>query len=330
MVPNARFVELLTDIEPSPTTKANASAAHNSVRAHLRTHEDFEKRWVDDFLAGSYARDTAIRPKTTDDGLKRPDVDIIVETSFTTSDDPQDVLDEVRDALEDAFTIDRVNKRSVRIITANAEMDIVPVVAYGGMYQLPDRDLEAWKVTNPPRHTTWSTEQNTLFSQRFKPFVKLFKWWRRESLSGKRPKGFILEVFASLHAPTNETHYGEMFAKMLENTHAAYGWYAENNQKPFIADPAISSNDILSKVSMTDWLNFMERVRVHAGWARKAQGEDDMEEATRLWRRLFGDRFPATANLVKAADSVSYASAPTSNYVFPNTPAAPTRPRGFA
>jgi hypothetical protein len=333
MVPQARFTELLSDIEPSPTTKDDASAAHTAVRNHLANHESFKDRWEGAFLAGSYARDTAIRPKKTEDGHERADVDIIIETSFSTTDDPEDVLYEVSDALEDEFTVERVNKRSVRVVTSRAEIDVVPVVWTITGYELPDRDLGYWKATNPEAHTTWSTDQNTLFSGRFKPLVKLFKWWRRENKTGKRPKGFVLEVLVALHAPSSETHYGEAFAQMLENIYAAYGSLADLGLKPTIADPGLNNTgDILSKVSKTDWLAFIERVRVHAGYARDAQDTDDMDEATRLWRKLFGGRFKATANPPKSVDMSSRAAAPAAaaGYSFPNANATPTKPRGFA
>jgi hypothetical protein len=256
-----------------------------------------------------------------------------VETSFSTSDDPEDVLYEVADALEECFTVERVNKRSVRVVTSNAEMDIVPVVKAWGGFELPDRDLGHWKLTNPPAHTTWSSEQNALFSGRFKPLVKLFKWWRRENKTGKRPKGFVLEVLVAHHAPKTVTHYGEAFAQMLASIHAAYGGLAELGLKPTIGDPGLGGgSDILSKVSKTDWLAFMERVRVHADHARRAQDTDDMEEATRLWRKLFGPRFKVTHNSPKAVTLSSTTVAPVggTGYVFPNANATPTKPRGFA
>jgi hypothetical protein len=333
LVPAARFIELLADIEPSPTTKSNASLAHTAVRKHLRSHPSFRNRWEGDFLAGSYARDTAIRPKKTEGGQERPDIDIIIETNFSASDKPDEVLEELCAALESEFTVERINKRSVRIVTGNAEIDVVPVIASGSVYQLPDRELGYWKATNPPGHIEWSSEQNTLFDGRFKPLVKLFKWWRRENKTGKRPKGFILEVLVSRHAPINQSNYGEAFAQMMEGIHAEYSQFTALGVKPTISDPSLPGSDILSKVSITDWQNFMERIRVHAGYARRAQGEDDMEEATRLWRRLFGDRFPTTANAAKAVSLGTYAAAPvapTTGYTFPNVPAAPTKPRGFA
>lgn len=333
MVPNARFKELLEDIEPSPTTKGDASKAHSDVRRHLRAHPSFKERWSGDFLAGSYARDTAIRPKKTEMGYERADVDIIVQTSFEETDHPDDVLREVSDALEDEFTVERINKRSVRVATSKAEIDVVPVIASGTLYRLPDRDLEGWKDTNPPGHNTWSSERNAEFDGRFKPLVKLFKWWRRENKTGKRPKGFVLEVLVALHAPRDQTHYGEAFARMLENIRDAYGDLAEAGFKPHIEDPGVTGNNIVSKVSITDWKNFMERIRVHAGYARRAQEEDDLAEATRLWRKLFGSRFRATFPPAKAEGLGRHATAPavgSTGYVFPDQPAAPNKPRDFA
>jgi hypothetical protein len=323
---------LLADIEPSATTKSNASSAHGGLRAHLRSHEDFKARWKADFLAGSYSRDTAIRPRTTEDGQERPDVDIIVETSFSTSDAPDDVLEEVADALEDGYEVERINKRSVRVAAWNAEMDVVPVIRSGDSYLIPCREDGRWKPTNPPAHNTWSTAQNTAFDGRFKKLVKMVKWWRRENPTGKRPKGFVLEVLVSKHAPRDEAHLGEAFAKMLENIHAAYSLQASIGQKPFIADPAIAGSDILAKVTLPQWKDFIEKVRVHAGYARKAQTTDDMDEATWLWRKVFGDRFKGTVAPAKAATASTFASAvaPAAGYTFPNVNATPTKPRGFA
>ncbi len=332
MVPNARFNELLTDIEPSATTKSNASSAHNNLRAHLRSHEDFKARWISDFLAGSYSRDTAIRPRTTEDGQERPDVDIIVVTSFTTADTPEDVLREVAAALEDAYEVERINKRSVRVAAWNAEMDVVPVIARGDAYLIPCREDGEWKPTNPPAHNTWSTEQNGAFGGRAKKLVKMMKWWRRENPTGsRRPKGFVLEVLVATHGPRGESHLGEAFAKTLENIHAAYAPLASFGQKPFIADPAVGS-DILAKVTVPQWKDFIEKVRVYAGYARRAQEEDDMEEATRLWRKVFGPRFRSTEGPAKAAVASTFASAvaPAGGYTFPNANVTPTKPRGFA
>lgn len=151
--------------------------------------------------------------------------------------------------------------------------------------------------------------------------------------SGRRPKGFVLEVLVSRHAPATETHYGEGFAQLLANIYNEYAWLAANNQKPFLADPADPSNDILGKVSVAQWKDFIEKVRVYADIARRAQDAVDMDEATRQWRRVFGDRFKLTANVAKAATYGGFAAAApvAAGYTFPNAMAAPAnKPRGFA
>ena len=335
-VPNARFDELLQDIEPSRTTKSQASAAHTKIRDHLRKQESFKDRYVDSFLSGSYARNTAIRPQTSADETERPDVDIIVVTNFTIFDSPDDVLSAVRSALEDdgnGYEVERVNKRSVRVETRQAEMDIVPVCEIADGFMIPDRDMGTWKFTNPPVHTEWSAEQNQAFEGRFKPLVKMLKWWRRTNpTSSRKPKGFVLEMLLAMHGPTDETHFGEAFTKTLENIRATYGLDASMGIKPFIADPAVPSSDILEKVTVPQWKEFVEKVRIYAEIARKAQDTDDMEEATRQWRRVFGDRFKATANPAKAAayGGLAAAVAPTAGYTFPRVPASPNKPRGFA
>src|SRR5258706_9095115 len=335
MVPVARFTELLADIEPSPTTKERASSAHTAIRKHLADHDTFSDRWLNDFLSGSYARDTAIRPTASADGKERPDVDIIVVTNFTENDSPDAALNEVAHALEDGedgYAIERINKRSVRVETWQAEMDIVPVIETYNGYLIADRETGKWQFTNPPEHTRWSSDTNKAFGGRFKPLVKLLKWWRRINPSGKRPKGFVLDVLVSLHAPKNEAHYGAAFALLLENIHNAYATLAQLGIKPVISDPANPAGDILSKVSLAQWKDFLDKVRVYADVARRAQNEEDMEEATRLWRRIFGDRFKATDNAAKAATFGSLAAAaPVAGYTFPNAMAAPpSKPRGFA
>lgn len=336
MVANARFLELLADIEPSPTTNGNAAAAHSDMRSHLRGHKDFSKRWETDFLSGSYARDTAIRPRRSADSVDQPDVDIIVVTNFTQADDPSDVLQQVRSAIEAEYDVERTNRRSVRVETYQAEMDIVPVIRnpYGDGFLIPDRHAGEWHLTNPPVHFQWSVDQSTAFGGRFKPLVKLMKWWRRENPTSRRPKGFVLEMLVSLHAPKNELHYGEAFAQLLRNIYDAYKGLASLDMKPQLADPAVSGNDILSKVTVAQWKEFLEKVRVYADIARRAQDEADPDEATRQWRRVFGPRFRSApaSNPVKAATTTVVASAAGlgTGYVFPNEPSVPSKPRGFA
>ncbi len=219
MVIQSQFKDLLRDIEPSSTTKANASMAHTALRDFLRSDENFKGHHITTFLSGSYKRDTAIRPRIQSGSTARPDVDIIVMTNHTLSDDPADVIELLYTTLCKKYSTIRRQSRSVGIGTSNSDMDVVPIIApYGmeGPLYIPDRKLEKWLETNPPVHTSWTTEVNTSSNGVFKPLVKLMKWWRREQPTvNKKPKGFVIEVITSESADLVETQYGELFLGTL-------------------------------------------------------------------------------------------------------------------
>lgn len=292
MVPNARFKELLHDIEPKPNIKRAASAAHISIRDFLGAHPKFSERLNYDFLAGSYARHTAIRPSDAGKKKSRPDVDVYLQMRYRFATNAGSVLKNLHDVLGNKYgdSVTR-NRRSVRISTALLDVDVVPLINSGDGFKIPDRTKKEWIQTNPLFHFYWSRDINKQFGKRFKPLVKLIKWWRREHFDSKRPKGFSLEILAAQCAPRRKKHYGELFTKFLENLLDEYGPKPGWDGKPTLDDPAVLGNDILSRVSLNDWTSFMRLVKNHAKIARQAQKTGDKHEAMQLWRQVLGERF---------------------------------------
>ena len=111
---NDDFAKFLSDIEPSSSTVSEISSVQKSLREYLSSHEEYSDRCQSSYLSGSYAKHTAIRP-AKDDGNR--DVDIVVETNYSTGDCPADVLEELRSALADAskYSTARVQTHSVGI-----------------------------------------------------------------------------------------------------------------------------------------------------------------------------------------------------------------------
>ncbi|MDC7682168.1 hypothetical protein PQU92_02705 [Asticcacaulis sp. BYS171W] len=291
MLPQASFKRFLYEIEPSKTTSQNCARAYASVRNFLFDHEDYRDLTRDVFVAGSYARDTAIRPRKINGRIKAPDVDIMVVTDHTRADHPEDVLQDLADVLAAKYNVKRTNRRSVRLESYGCQVDVVPVAYYRNKFRLPDRDAEEWIYTNPPRHKEWSTSQNQKFGKRFKPLVKMLKWWRQEHVSGKRPKGFLMEILVASYGPADEIHLGEAFAQTLENICHEYFDAAMRGRKPIIIDPAMPENNMLDGVSAPQWQAFIDKVRIHAQFARKAQISTDLNKAVWYWQKVFGDQF---------------------------------------
>lgn len=330
--PKSTFDDFLRDIEPSRTTKARASSAHTALRDFLANHQEFKEVHKNAFLSGSYKRDTAIRPKSVDGGIERPDVDIIEVTKHTLKDSPAAVLELLYKTLKSGYSNVRKQQRSVRVETDQAVMDVVPIIApYGddGPFYIPDRKLEKWVETNPPRHTKWTTEMNNATGGRFKPLVKLVKWWRRENPTvSNRPKGFVVECITAECMDKNETHYGKLFVETLETVVSKYATWVALGVVPQIPDPGVPGNSVTNGMTFAAFEGFYRKAEAHAKLARQALEEEDPDKATELWRRVFGDRFPKVKS-TKAAGLLGVAAAPRTA-LFPDRPVKPNKPGGFA
>lgn len=331
MTTQKQFLDLLSDIEPSSTTVAKCSSAHTTLRQKLKDDETFGEVHIGTFLSGSYKRDTAIRPQLLGGELQRPDVDIIVETSHTEDDEPRDVLDMLYQALVNAgYANLKVNRRSIAVTLAGVDMDVVPVIADGEAFLIPDIELTKWLTTNPPGHTQWTIDTNKKADGRFKPLVKLFKWWRRVHLADlRRPKGFILECLVEKHMSYAEKHYERLFVGLLEAIRDSYGWYVDFGLVPNIEDPAVPENNVFSNVTADEFAQFYGKVKECAGTARRALEEEDEEKALELWREVLGCRFPAGAPSTASASGLLGATIGV-GLTFPARAVVPNKPAGFA
>lgn len=329
MATNGQFEDFLRDIEPSPTTKKNCAEAHSVLRGFLRNHDIFSPWHADTFLSGSYRRDTAIRPKTEEGKIERPDVDIIVVTKHTLNHKPADVLTLLMNTLGNKYSDIRKQARSVGVSTATVDMDVVPIIEpQEGLLYIPDRKLESWLPTNPPAHTSWTTEVNKETGGRFKPLVKMMKWWRRENPTiSKYPKGFVIECITAACMDRAETNYGRLFALTLQAIADRYRLFLLLDMVPRIDDPGVPGNSVTDGMTKSAFEGFCKKAEIHARVALQALDESDSEKAMQLWWSIFGKRFPKPrsekASLLKKAAVIE-------GLVFPDRPVRPNKPTGFA
>ncbi len=335
MATQQQFIDMLKDIEPAPSTVEACSSAHRTLRTALEEDETFKKLLVTSFLSGSYKRDTAIRPALIGGELQRPDVDIIVVTNHTKDDSPKTVLNALEKALRDAgYQNIKVNRRSICVTLKGVDMDIVPVIVDGDAYLIPDIELKKWLTTNPPAHTQWTIDVNKQAGGRFKPLVKLTKWWRRVHLADlRRPKGFILECLVAKHMRYVEDKYESLFVTLLEAIRDAYSLHILLETVPFLEDPGVSGNNVFSNVTFKEFKQFYDKVKDQAKLAREAMDEDDEDKQLALWRKVLGPRFPASSKSRAASAGVAPSllkPAVGLGLTFPSTPVLPNKPAGFA
>lgn len=334
MATQDQFKKFISDIEPSSTTKSNAQKAHKGLRDFLWGHEEFKEVLERVLLSGSYIRDTAVRPHVKSGVTDRPDVDVLVVMGYGLDADPEEVLNFLCKVLRGKYADVRKQTRSAGIKSGLADMDVVPIIAPDGMdgtLYIPDRKLKQWMETNPPRHTSWTTEKNTASDGKFKPLVKEFKWWRRQNPTvGKKPKGFVVECIVAENMDYYQTNHAELFVGTMEAIVKKYAWSILMRQVPFIADPGVPGNSVTYGMTFDSFEGFYNKVKKHAEVGRCAIEEDDPEKELKLWREIFGDRFPAPATAKKSASLLSDPLSSAGGLSFPDRPITPREPGGFA
>lgn len=196
--------QFLRSIEPTSAQKEGASRSQTFLR-NILDSGNMSRVIVDDYLSGSYPRETAIRPID--------DVDIIFvvnpnhwpKNGFTVlaSDhpDPGAVLKTFINAIRrryDGSSL-RLQSKSVRLQLYHLNIDVVPAIDPGRgdhTILIPDRRSDKWIVTAPKRHTELATDINRLRGGLFKPLVKLLKFWNSRLPSTADFRSFAVETIA--------------------------------------------------------------------------------------------------------------------------------------
>lgn len=185
--------DLVKRIEPTQTQKNGAQRSHNYLRDILCTGQ-MASRITNHYLSGSYSRDTAIYPLD--------DVDVIFEIDpdkwnrgFLSlyNPSPETVLDSFANAIRYRYPESSVysQRRSVCLSLNHLDIDVVPAIKDGDYIWIPDREADDWIKSSPSKHSENATEVNRIQNGKFKPLVKLLKFW-----NGNLPNTAYLKSFA--------------------------------------------------------------------------------------------------------------------------------------
>jgi hypothetical protein len=194
---------IVRSIEPTQTQKDGAKRSHNYLRDILCTGQ-MAARIEGHYLSGSYARDTAIYPLD--------DVDIIflinpsywnVSPLWTVSPQfyppPEKVLDSFANAIRYRYPISSVygQRRSVCLQLHHLDVDVVPAVkdkSNPKFVRIPDSTASHWILSSPLLHSENATSVNKYQNGKFKPLVKLLKYWNGNLPSTAKLKSFAIET----------------------------------------------------------------------------------------------------------------------------------------
>lgn len=184
--------------------------------------------------------------------------------------------------------------------------------------RIPDRDANRWESTHPIAQIVWTRDKNDRTNKHFVNVVKAIKWWRVANYEApEHPKGFPLERLIGECCDDGIESVAEGVVKTLEKIASKYLLTVTTGSKPSLPDYGVLTHDAFKRVSAQDFAAFYEQVKDGAALARRAFDSQDRTESGKLWRDLFGSKFP------KPPENGGGSSGPGRGYTPPGAPAVP-------
>lgn len=290
------FRKLKSRLELNDREQKNASARQTEVRDYMET----KFAVADSFLTGSYKRHTKTKP------LKDIDIFIVLKDGERKYRDkaPTAVIDDFYDALVEKYGKAAVcrQSRSVNVdfgVVVDAEdntdyrilsVDVVPAFTAGDDYEIPDTDSGKWIKTNPKIHAEKETAAHQAFSNEWKGLVRMVKYWNNNPKHGEKPvkPSFLIEVMAL------QCLYGDWQGRFDYGLQGFFSTLADRIfdewPDPAGLGPPISNGmDSARKQRAKELLMAASReASVAIDHVRKGRNG----EALKVWRALFGPKFP--------------------------------------
>ncbi|RKS07022.1 nucleotidyltransferase-like protein [Nocardiopsis sp. Huas11] len=277
------FANLKHNLEITPSEQKVAKARHEAIRDFVRSYWDLD----DDFLTGSYRRDTKTKK------LKDIDIFVVIDASGSQASfrnqAPIQVINALETLLRQKWSAATSDGMAVVIPYGPDDevmsIDVVPAFKRdGGGYYIPDPSAGAWIATNPKHHHELSIAKNADCDGKFVPFVKMVKGINRELGEPVKPS-FLLEVMAQSLVKPPIGRYQDEIVLFLATAAERIG-----EEWP---DPAGLGGDVNAAMNTTQKraaVNALDQARAIAERAVDLEDEEQERAAYDEWKKLFGNR----------------------------------------
>ncbi|MGK5738928.1 CBASS oligonucleotide cyclase [Micromonospora sp. URMC 103] len=275
------FAKLKSNLEITTTEQKLAAARHAAVRDFVREKWNLD----DDFLTGSYRRDTKTKK------LKDVDIFLVINPDGPQggyrSRPPLDVLNALLVVLCDRWPDAHRDGMAIVIPYGDDVMSIEAVPAFkraNGGYFIPEPAAGTWIATNPKRHHELSIAKNADCGGKYVPLVKMIKGINRELGEPVSPS-FLLEVMAQTIVKAPVGRYQDEIVLFLAT--------AADRIDEAWPDPAGLGGDVNTVMTAADKRAAATALRQAQHIAERAvdlEDEGQDHAAYTEWKKLFGGR----------------------------------------
>ncbi|UQN10196.1 hypothetical protein [Deinococcus sp. QL22] len=327
-----QFQTFLSNIEPTDYQRDEFIRGHRTLRERLDADEGLKPYIITHFLQGSYRRSTAIRPRSgkksdvdvvvvtnLDNSRYDPHQALELFQTFMERHYPgkwkfngRSIGITLSYVELDLVVTSAPSAQQAEIFKSSAfdifesEEDLASAQGAFKSYfakaisepwrsealLIPDRDAQEWQRTHPLETLRWTTNRNQILGGQFVRIVKALKWWRRQHDAPKYPKGYPIEHMVGDACPETVGSIAEGVTRSLENLRDILLNPVQEGRVPFVPARGVPEMNVLSRLTVEDFIAFFNLVDDAASIARQALDARDPYESALLWRSLFGTKFP--------------------------------------
>lgn len=280
----------------TPPQKESLKKSRDAVRDRIRKYfsESLQCKVPKFHGQGSYAMKTIINPLDgefdIDDGVYLQHLN---EKDSSEWPAPETVHKWIVNATKNHTNEKPIDKRTcVRVRYAGQYHIDLPIYArLNGEYMLAEKGEKRWHPSDPKALTDWFNEQVKKHGDQLRRMVRCFKAWAdfQSGRKGKMPSGLILTVLATQNFCAHErddiafTNTAKAISKVIKPVFCVY-------------NPVDRTEELTERLTETQKSRFQEAISDLVSDAIHAIETKDPQESSRLWRKQFGDRFPAVEN----------------------------------
>ena len=289
---HSEFTTFHDRVALTPGKKESLRKSRDAIEKRICKHfrENLKVKLPEFRGQGSYAMSTMINPLDgefdIDDGVYLQHLDESDDSKWPT---PETVHRWLVEATDDHTNEKPIDKRTcVRVRYAGQyHVDLPSYAKLNGEYMLAEKGAKGWHRSDPKALTDWFKDYVKAHGQQLRRVVRYLKAWAdfQSGSRGKMPSGLILTVLATQNFRVDERDDVSLTKTASAISNAVSHVFCVYN-------PVDSEEELTARLTDEQKVRFQEAISDLASDSANAIDTDDLEEASKLWRRQLGDRFP--------------------------------------
>jgi len=289
---NSEFMTFHDQVDLNSGKKEALRKARDAIRDRIRKY--FRKNLkvrLPKFLAqGSYAMGTTVNPLNgefdIDDGVYLQHLPEDNDSNWPT---PETVHRWLVKAT-DGHTKEKPSDKRTCVRVRYAGQYHVDLPSYGNLndkHMLAEKGNKGWHRSDPLALTVWFKEKIQVNGEQLRRLVRYLKAWAdfQSGRRGKMPSGLIFTVLSVQHFRADERDDVSLANTVQAIYDTIYPLFCVYN-------PVDIKEELTARLTDEQKECFQDAISDLSSDAANAISIDDREEASKLWRRQLGDRFP--------------------------------------